>query len=158
MIKILTLTQILVLFSVQLLGQWNQEGFTSTNDNLSSIYFANNNYGWLSGSNNNTGILYGTSDGGSSWLKIFFPDAFKLESIFFINENVGWAVGNDGIILVTTDGGRSWFYLDSGSDKNLSKVFFISEYKGWICNEELQDNPAKENFGTILNTTNGGIN
>lgn len=148
---------LILMVSSELLGQWTQNRFTSTEDKLLSVHFSSINSGWLAGSNHHTAILYGTSDGGNTWVKIFFPNTFELESIFFINEEIGWAVGNNGVILITTDGGRSWFYLDSGTSKNLSKVFFVTQYNGWICNESNESNPSKEQFGSILNTTNGGV-
>jgi photosystem II stability/assembly factor-like uncharacterized protein len=65
----------------------------------------------------------------------------------FINENVGWVVGNNNsTILKTTDGGNSWIILDCQVKSNLKSVYFVNENVGWVVGE-----------GVIINTTDGGL-
>jgi len=37
-----------------------------------------------------------------------------MKSVFFVDLNTGWAVGNSNTIVKTTNGGNSWFSLSSG--------------------------------------------
>jgi gliding motility-associated-like protein len=72
--------------------------------------------------------------------------ASYLEDIDFVNEEVGFAVGDGGIILGTTNGGIEWQPQLSGVTENLTGVQFASENNGW----------AVGYGGLILKTTNGG--
>ena len=38
----------------------------------------------------------------------------NLQSNFFVNENTGFTVGNEGIILKTTNGGSNWIQQGDG--------------------------------------------
>ncbi|MFA6597452.1 MAG: LamG-like jellyroll fold domain-containing protein [Ignavibacteriaceae bacterium] len=77
-----------------------------------------------------------------------------LNSVCFINENYGWAVGspysvNETTILRTTDGGLNWIKnLNITSSYSLQSVFFVNQLTGWTVGDA----------GIILKTTDGGIN
>ncbi|NWG29755.1 MAG: T9SS type A sorting domain-containing protein [Ignavibacteriaceae bacterium] len=68
--------------------------------------------------------------------------------VFFIDENIGYTVGESGYILKTTNGGSNWFIQSSGTTVILHDVYFIDSSTGYIVGS----------FGTILKTTNGGNN
>lgn len=51
-------------------------------------------------------ILY--SQDGIQWQQSNVPMQILLTSVFFINENIGWAVGHDATIINTKDGGKNW--------------------------------------------------
>ena len=48
-----------------------------------------------------------------------------------LNENVGWAVGENGIVLHTKDGGQRWSKQESGTEETLRSVRFADEKVGW---------------------------
>ena len=68
--------------------------------------------------------------------------------VTFINENMGYAVGEGGTIIKTTNGGNSWFPQPSNTNDTLFCVHFINENIGSIVGED----------GEIRRTTNGGSN
>ncbi len=70
---------------------------------------------------------------------------FNSESMFFINENIGYVVGYDGMIAKTTNGGASWTNQMSGTLKNLESVFFTDINNGYIVGSQI-----------ALKTTDGG--
>ncbi|MCS6905391.1 MAG: YCF48-related protein, partial [Bacteroidia bacterium] len=70
----------------------------------------------------------------------------ELKCIHFINEQSGWAVGENGTILHTTDGGNTWKELSINIPVTLTTVFFVSEKKGWVAGQK----------GTILYTNDEG--
>ena len=145
-----------ILFTYQLYPQWNQENFYTANDNLFCTYFLDQNTGWISGGSNYEGYLYKTINGGTNWTKRIFPDTYELESIYFINESKGWAVGDSGIVITTSDGGDTWYFQNSKTKSHLSSVYFIDENNGWICYGYGVGFPSTTYYGVILYTTNGG--
>ena len=51
--------------------------------------------------------IFFSSDGGTSW-SVQYEDSTSvnaLNSIYIVDENIGWATGSDGMILKTTNGG-----------------------------------------------------
>lgn len=53
------------------------------------------------------GGIYLTEDSGNTWRMVWNGGAL-LQSVFFFNEKLGWAVGDARTILHTADGGRTW--------------------------------------------------
>lgn len=65
---------------------------------------------------------------------------------YFISQELGWVVGQDGIIIKTIDGGNSWQIQTSPINHYLTSCFFLDENVGFITGF----------YGTILKTTDGG--
>ena len=71
----------------------------------------------------------------------------KYQAIFFVNSNLGWAVGTGGTIIHTTDGGNKWVPQSSQTKDWLDAIHFMADGKtGW----------AVGTGGTIIHTTDGG--
>lgn len=92
-------------------------------------------------------ILF-TEDAGLTWNKatVFGKSESKLNSIFFVNPRVGWAVGASGKIYATSNAGKFWREQASNINKDLTDVFFTSASEGWAVGDE----------GAILNTRTAG--
>lgn len=96
---------------------------------------------------------YGASTGASLdgipllWVRQKTPVGGHLRSIFFLDENTGWACGHRGAIISTTDGGQTWIRRDSGAAADLHKILFTTPEDGWCVGES----------GTLLRTTDGGV-
>jgi photosystem II stability/assembly factor-like uncharacterized protein len=84
---------------------------------------------------------------GSSWTQQDTGD-FRLNDVYFVDKDSGWAVGNNGTIRHTSSGGHnaSWVRQTSGMFLNLNGVWFFNHQIGWIVGEQ----------GLILKTENGG--
>lgn len=87
---------------------WFPCGITPPGYNF-SIQFINETTGWISGfvyNVNRTSIILKTTDGGDTWYDQKSPAKNEggLSSIFFLDENIGWAVGQ-GIVRTTNGGG-----------------------------------------------------
>ena len=93
------------------------------------------------------GTINKTIDGGSTWVNIFSLADIKLNSVYFIDPEKGYVVGNGGTVLKTTDGGINWENQTSGTVNNLTSVYFTDADIGYVVGES----------GTIMKTTNGGI-
>jgi photosystem II stability/assembly factor-like uncharacterized protein len=57
------------------------------------------------------GIFHRTTDGGNTWVQIGVPSQFGINEIYFVNDNVGYAVEDFGF-WKTLDGGESWTHED----------------------------------------------
>ncbi|HKA06534.1 MAG TPA: hypothetical protein VKD71_04700 [Gemmataceae bacterium] len=83
-----------------------------------------------------------------------FGDA-ALRSIQFVDENEGWAAGDDGVVWHTIDGGKSWERQPTGARASLRCVHFLTPYSGWAVGRvEL---PGGGSSGVVLATSDGGL-
>jgi photosystem II stability/assembly factor-like uncharacterized protein len=56
----------------------------------------------------------------------------KLNSVYFVNNNIGYIAGNFGTILKTSDGGNTWTVLSSGITQDLRSIYFTDVNTGYI--------------------------
>ena len=110
----------LILSSVASQAQWTRWNWEKLklpaqfeNGYFLGIHFlkSNTKMGWVCGYN---GYVLRTTDGGNSWTGVQIPNAPQLESIIFLNEQVGYCSGTDqfdprmGGVYKTVDGGFTW--------------------------------------------------
>ncbi|MDZ4711077.1 MAG: T9SS type A sorting domain-containing protein, partial [bacterium] len=113
---------------------WNLQ-LLHTND-LGSVYFINENTGWLGSSR-----ILKTTNSGVNWISS--ASNVVGGKLDFISDSVGWGGVNFFIISKTTDGGNSWFYQNSPIVNNTS-ISAVNNLKAWAG-------------GTgIVHTTDGG--
>lgn len=87
------------------------------------------------------------------WTKLKSPTNETLRSIYFVDQNNGWAVSLGGKIINTTDSGNNWNIQNSTVTTPIVDIFFINPDRGWAITY-----PSEPPFGTsILKTTNGGV-
>ena len=53
-----------------------------------------------------------------------------ITSIQFVNENVGWAAGQNGI-LYTVNGGKKWAYQLANVEGIFVDIYFTDQTHGW---------------------------
>lgn len=88
------------------------------------------------------------SEDGTTWNQSYVPLRSTLTSVFFLDQNIGWAVGHDATILNTVDGGNSWHiqqYLP-----NLEKPLFDIVFK------DKNNGLAVGSYGLYFTTNDGG--
>ena len=93
--------------------------------------------GYIAGSN----FILKTTNAGEDWMVKLDDYSNSLHSIYFTDENTGYAVGSTydvgwhNCILKTTDGGNTWFYVSIGitDDWLLNSVFFVNRDTGWVA-------------------------
>jgi len=77
-----------------------------------------------------------TENGGESWSYLNLPNenTINFNSVSFVNENLGFAVGSgeEETILKTTNAGVSWEILESPTPVNLTRATFFNENQGLI--------------------------
>ena len=70
----------------------------------------------------------------------------RVNDLFFVDKDTGFAVGSNGLIIRTTDGNTFSDLLPSGTSQNLNAGYFIAASVGWVVGDK----------GTILYTLDGG--
>jgi len=104
------------------------------------------------------GYIYKTTNGGVNWIEQYKDSLYnssKINSICFVNQNTGYAVGQifSGNIrfFKTTNGGANWDTLryNNGRCKSL---YFLNSNTGWAAGHWLSDSAS------IAYTSNGGVN
>ncbi len=78
-----------------------------------------------------------------------------LRSVWFVDPDRGWAVGDRGVIWRTVDGGRQWQLQTSGVACRLDDIFFGDATTGWIVGGWTHPH-SHETSGVVLRTLDGG--
>ncbi len=115
---------------------------------LTGVYFSDNSQnGWISST---FGNIYATSSGGSIWQRQKTNVPVNLNSIQFINDRRGCAVGDVGTALVSTNAGATWTLGSTGTTDHLRSLTFLptNPMNGWSAGVD----------GQILMTNDGGAN
>lgn len=133
---------------------WQEMSSGTTRWNYHAVFFTDDDTGWVVGPDK---TILKSIDGGENWLPQVSSGTERLWDIFFVNNQVGWTVGEpvsvnqDGIILHTIDGGNSWLEQKSGSKNFLHACYFLDEQVGWVCG-----GPNTGDASVILYTADGG--
>ncbi|MBN1893895.1 T9SS type A sorting domain-containing protein [bacterium] len=101
----------------------------------------------IGGLQKQSGVIIRTTDGGLSWSENNPESIPALNAICQADSGTGWAVGINGILLNSSNHGRTWESKSSGAAGLLTSVFCLDPDTGWIAGP-----------GTIIKTTNGGLN
>lgn len=83
------------------------------------------------------------------------PQGNSVLNLNFLNENIGFVVGNNGTILKTIDGGDTWIHQESGTYLNLTSIHMSSNNIGFAVGGNIF---SEDSLSIILKTTNGGNN
>ena len=88
------------------------------------------------------------SNDGEKWTQANSPVNALLTDVFFINKDMGWAVGHDVSIIKTTDGGQNWVvqHYAPDIDKPLFGIHFKDSNNGFAFGA----------YGLFLRTSDGG--
>lgn len=115
----------------------------------STIFFLNDNLGYVTGQNFSTSSQPGiikTTDGGNNWTSYSLPvtNNERLDALYFTDDNTGYAAGQGGKIYRTTDGAANWAVVHTAATE-FRDIFFLSPSLGFAVGSN----------GTILKTTDG---
>ena len=97
------------------------------------MQFINSQIGYASNTNYYYRRIYKTIDGGISWNSVFELTK-DINSFHFVNENIGYLVGEYGIAYTTIDGGNTWEELNPDYI-DYKVVKFYSPNVGYISGE-----------------------
>ena len=133
------------------LYSYRNEVSTLINPVNSSIYFINEQIGWLRMNAEYSTTLLSTRDGGATWQNSnISPDKFV-----FINTQTGFNYNNSAVYR-TTNGGVDWADLGfSLSGINFKDIFFANVNTGWVVGSFYNSESSRKEL-LIISTTNGG--
>jgi len=92
------------------------------------------------------GVTNKTTNGGSNWERLTLSGSENMNSIFFLDYDIGYCGGGSGEIHKTTDGGDNWLLLKTGLTTEINSVYFVDKDTGYACGDD----------GKIIKTTDGG--
>ncbi len=119
----------LVLFTLLVFSQSNAQWIaktTGTNDFLMGVHFPSASVGFVVGIG---GTILKTTDVGETWNTVYSNTNISFKSVYFINESVGFAVGN--YMLKTIDGGNSWL-LFQPFITDIQEITFTTSQIGFL--------------------------
>ncbi len=124
---------------------WNK--VTTNSYGFIAVHFPTADIGYAVGER---GIIYKTTDAGATWTQQRWGTSTEiLESVFFINADIGFVAGIMGPkILKTTDGGANWTEQAITGATSTYSIHFVNANTGYIAAQS----------GRILKTTDGGTN
>lgn len=156
MIKVFTILLFFTLtFELHSQNYWLKQN-SSTNKNIRTCFFTDTSNGWAAG---DSGLIIHTSNGGKVWNIQNTGIDDGVVSLFFLNENKGYALAWElentppdfygTRILSTTNGGNNWSnYMYPDSNVFLNSIIYLDSLNGHMVGSE----------GTLLFTTNSGSN
>ncbi|NPD47983.1 MULTISPECIES: YCF48-related protein [unclassified Lentimicrobium] len=143
-------------------GSWEQIELPGnlSGRNYYATHFTNATTGIVLGGNESNDAIrtiIKTNDGGQTWSIISDNLGPMLRDVFFVNETIAYACGDNGTVLKSTDSGDTWSDLSpTGNLQNrrLNSIYFSNENVGIIVG----GNPTNDSIQTIIKTTDGGAN
>ena len=116
---------------------------------LEEIYFKDDFNGFAVGTQSGRGAIYTTTNGGTSWTKANQFSGTDLTDVQMLNDDDGFAIGENGLLLKTVDGGLNWDQVETKNQSNkFTRIHFASEAKGIVLDED----------GKMWYTYDGGVN
>jgi len=107
---------------------------------------ANDGKGGFVSQNITVNILPDTSQ--SIWVRQNSGSTSWLNSVYFVDDQTGWAVGYwDAAILKTEDGGETWISQTPLTSEGFNSVYFVNADTGWIFGR----------YGAMLKTVDSGV-
>ena len=81
------------------------------------------------------GLIQKTLDAGENWTRYGNGTTSCLKDIKFINDMIGYVIGEDGTILYSSNGGTNWIQQNIPQqciNINFTGIDFINDRKGWV--------------------------
>ncbi|MCX6233165.1 MAG: YCF48-related protein [Bacteroidetes bacterium] len=132
---------------------WETQYVYDHNDRfLHSVYFVTPMIGYVVGgliSEIQGGWIWDTNNGGETWNHSYGTLEEPLYSVYFTDQNNGWAVGSKLLILHTDDGGYSW-----DQQHIITNPLLLTS----VCFNDSNNGIAVGDNGMIFFTNDGGQN
>jgi photosystem II stability/assembly factor-like uncharacterized protein len=79
----------------------------------------------------------------------------SLNSIDFVNDNLGWIAGSNGTLFKTTDGGENWITISINENWQISQIDFTNESVGFAIGSDWDSSGT---YSIIIKSIDGGDN
>ncbi len=106
-----------------------------------------------------TALVAAPTASASTWARQRAGSLAWLHSVFFLNQNRGWAAGSRGTVLLTTDGGATWQARPQPTSDAIRDIYFLDELNGFlVCERNIYDLKSNdEPRAYLMKTTDGGV-
>ena len=101
-----------------------------------SMFFLNPTTAWIVGEK----AIFGSRDGGATWKKL--SSSHDIERVYFLDENRGFAVGDNQALLETSNGGSKWTEIRAlegltaqPAENSFHWIFFSDDHDGIVIGE-----------------------
>ena len=140
--KIILTSLFCFLFSHIAFADWTKQD-SGTLAWFHSVYFVDNNNGWIVGSN---GTLLATKDGGRTWENEKTKSGDTFLDVYFSDTQNGWILCERGVygtgdappsyLMQTSNGGKDWTSINFAEGKErMTRIFFSGEGIGFAIGE-----------------------
>ena len=138
-------------------SSWIWQNPLPQGNNLKTVKFTSSNIGYACGFD---GTIIKTTNRGVDWVLMRTNLDYEVNSLFFLNDNTGYAVESESIdyevwgeghLLKTSNGGSNWQIIYTITGCNLYNVEFSSLDTGYIVSRN-------STLGMVFKTTNMGLN
>jgi photosystem II stability/assembly factor-like uncharacterized protein len=113
--------------------------------NILSIYFANENDGWVG---SDAGEIAITHDAGQTWTVQHSGYSNSVNSVYALDVNTLYATGAQGLLIKSIDGGQSWKSYFSAISSEQFGALWQNKNVVWSCGKN----------GKIYRSMNAGLN
>ena len=112
---------------------WQVDFYAASQEILQRAAFPSETVGYTVGGSITTGAESGdilkTTNGGTTWTKLALDPGYRIYSVFFLTENLGYiGVRGPTGVYKTTDGGQNWQMLNTGTGTSTTLVYDIKFY------------------------------
>jgi photosystem II stability/assembly factor-like uncharacterized protein len=137
-----------VLHTVNGGATWSSTIVPSDSTEHQSVFFLDEQRGWVVGAVDESALLIQTLNSGASWKTVLHDTSYgPMRCVQFIDASTGWVGGMGGVILKTQDGGATWTQQFKANDGDQVRgLYFHNAQIGWAIG-------LKNKF---LYTSNGG--
>ena len=112
---------------------WEYKYSIYSSINYKKLSFVNANTGWILGvTNQGISKICKTTNSGANFEDQLPEGNPGVNSIFFFDENSGWAAAIGGKLYATSNGGANWYYQHTPVSSDLYSVYFVTPLTGWI--------------------------
>ena len=110
-------------------AQWTKVS-TGVTNKLNSLFFITQDTGWVVGDATLSAPILKTVNGGNTWVLQNSNTLQNLQTVYFVNVNIGFAAGEQ-VLLKTNDGGNTWNQVNGFAD-SYTKLFFTTDSVGYL--------------------------
>jgi photosystem II stability/assembly factor-like uncharacterized protein len=90
----------------------------------------------------------------SGWFQQYSGTNHTLNSVYFLNDQTGYVVGEKGVVLKTSNGGNNWSNIFNQTIYDASCVYFSNISTGWVY---IDNGDYERDSSFIIKTTNEGL-
>lgn len=109
--------------------------------NILSIYFANENDGWLG---TGSGEIAITHDAGQTWTVLYSGYSNSINSVYALDVNTLYATGAQGLLMKSIDAGQSWKSYFSAISSEQFGALWQNKKCGLVLREKRKNLPLDE--------------